>query len=87
MGSTVSLAVGLLLTWIVTLFLPRDAVRFAPEQAPLLKAVAVFTLFAAASAASFYGYLRSRRWRYQAYVATLVMFAATVWLYWPSKGA
>ena len=87
MGSTVSLAVGLLLTWIVTLFLPRDAVRFAPEQAPLLQAVAVFTLFAAASAASFYGDLRSRRWRYQAYVATLVMFAATVWLYWPSKAA
>jgi len=87
MGSTVSLAVGLLLTWIVTLFLPRDAVRFAPEQAPLLQAVAVFTLFAAASAASFYGDLRSRRWRYQAYVATLVMFAATVWLYWPSKRA
>ena len=87
MGSTVSLAVGLLLTWVVTLFLPRDAVRFAPEQAPLLQAVAVFTLFAAASAASFYGDLRSRRWRYQAYVATLVMFAATVWLYWPSKRA
>jgi hypothetical protein len=87
MGSTVSLAVGLLLTWVVTLFLPRDAVRFAPEQAPLLEAVAVFTLFAAASAASFYGDLRSRRWRYQAYAATLLMFAATVWLYWPSKGA
>ena len=87
MGSTVSLAVGLLLTWIVTLFLPRDAVRFAPEQAPLQEAVVVFTLFAAAAAASFYGDLRSRRWRYQAYAATVLMFAATVWLYWPSKGA
>jgi len=86
MGSTVSLAVGLLLTWIVTRCLPRDAVRFALEQAPLLEAVVVFTLFAAASAASFYGDLRSRRWRYKAYAATLVMFATTVWLYWPSKG-
>jgi hypothetical protein len=84
MGSTVSLAVGLLLTWIVTLFLPRDAARFAPEQAPLLQAVAIFTLFAATSAASFYGDLRGRRWRFQAYVATFLVFVATVWMYWPT---
>ncbi len=85
MGSTVALAVGLLMTWITTLFLPSDAVRFAPEQWPLLQAVLVFTLFAAAAAASFYGDLRSRRWRFQAYAATIVMFGATVWLYWPRK--
>ncbi len=85
MGSAVSLAVGLLLTWITTLFLPRDAARFAPEQLPLLKAVVVFTLFSAASAGAFYGDLRRRTWRYQAYAATLAMLGVAVWLYWPSK--
>ena len=84
-GSTVALAVGLLLTWIVTLFLPADAVRFAPEQAPLLQAVALFTLFAAASSASFYGAMQWRKWRFQAYLATILVFGATLWMYWPRK--
>jgi hypothetical protein len=84
MGSTVSLAVGLLLTWIVILFLPQNEARFAPEHAPLLKAMVVFTLFAAAASASFYGDLRSRRWRFGAYGATLAMLALSIWLYWPT---
>jgi hypothetical protein len=60
MGSAVALATGLLMTWIVILFLPADEARFAPEHAPLLRAVAVFTLFSATSAGSFYGELRGR---------------------------
>jgi hypothetical protein len=84
MGSTVSLAVGLLLTWIVILFLPQNETRFAPEHVPLLRAMAVFTLFAAAASASFYGDLRSRPWRFAAYGATLLMLGVAVWLYWPS---
>src|ERR1700730_17910017 len=60
MGSAVALATGLLMTWIVILFLPADQARFAPEHAPLLRAVAVFTLFSAASAGSLYGELRAR---------------------------
>ena len=54
-GSAVALAVGLILTWIVILFLPADEARFAPERGPLLRAILVFTVFAAISAASFYG--------------------------------
>jgi hypothetical protein len=84
MGSTVSLAVGLLLTWVVILFLPQDEARFAPEHIPLLKAIAVFSLFAAAAGASFYWDLRSRPWRLKAHLATLGMLAAAVWLYWPT---
>jgi len=83
MGSTVSLAVGLLLTWVVILFLPQDEAQFAPEHLPLLRAVAVFTLFAAASAASFYGDLRSRSWRFMAHGMTLAMLGVAVWMYWP----
>ena len=84
MGSTVSLSVGLIGTWIVILFLPRQAARFAPEHAPLLQAIAIFTALAAASAFSFYGDLRSRRWRLAAHGAMLALLTATVWVYWPN---
>lgn len=84
MGSTVSLAVGLIGTWIVILFLPRDAERFAPEQAALLQAIAMFTALAAASAFSFYGNLRSRTWRLAAHGVSVLLLATTIWVYWPS---
>jgi len=84
MGSAVSLAVGLAMTWVVILLLPADAARFAPEHASLLKAIALFTGLAAATAASFYGDLRSRKWRLSAHLITVVLFAATVWVYWPT---
>jgi hypothetical protein len=83
MGSAVALATGLIMTWIVILFLPADEARFAPEHAPLLRAIAVFTLFSAACAGSFYGELRERSWRAAAHGATVLMFSAAVWLYWP----
>jgi hypothetical protein len=84
MGSTVSLAVGLLGTWIVILFLPRDADRFAPEHGALLQAIAVFTSLAAASAFSFYGDLRTRNWRLAAHAVSLLLLGTTIWVYWPS---
>jgi len=83
MGSAVALAVGLIMTWIVILFLPADEARFAPEQPALVRAVLVFTIFAAATAGSFYGEQRQRPWRLAAHAATLAMFALAVWLYWP----
>jgi hypothetical protein len=84
MGSTVSLAVGLLGTWIVILFLPQEADRFAPEHAALLQAIAIFTALAAASAFSFYGDLRSRTWRLSAHAVSLLLLIATIWVYWPT---
>ena len=60
LGSAVALASGLLLTWIVILFLPAEQARFAPEHAALVRAVLVFTAFAAFTAASFYGEQRER---------------------------
>ncbi len=83
MGSAVALAAGLLLTWIVILFLPAEQARFAPEHAALVRAVLVFTAFAAVTAGSFYGEQRERRWRFAAHAVTLAMFALAVWLYWP----
>jgi hypothetical protein len=82
-GSAVALASGLLLTWVVILFLPAEQARFAPEHAALVRAVLVFSAFAAVSAGSFYAEQLERRWRLTAHAATLAMFALTVWLYWP----
>lgn len=84
MGSTVSLALGLAMTWVVILFLPRQADRFAPEHAPLMQAIGIFTALAAATAASFYGDLRTRRWRLAAHAVTLVLLAGAIWVYWPT---
>ena len=82
-GSAVALASGLLLTWVVILFLPAEQARFAPEHAALVRAVLVFSASAAVAAGSFYAEQRERRWRLAAHAATLAMFALTVWLYWP----
>jgi uncharacterized membrane protein YwaF len=83
MGSAVSLAVGLLLTMIVILFIPEHADRLAAEKAPLVKAILLFTLLSASAAASFYGEIRTRRWRFPAHAAMVAVFSATVWMYWP----
>ncbi len=84
-GSTVALSIGLLLTWVVILFLPDNEAQFAPEHGPLLRAVAIFTLFAAAAALSLYGEMatRARRWRVLAHLVTVAMFGVAVWMYWP----
>ena len=37
MGSAVSIAAGLILTWVVFLFLSDSAARFAPERLPLAR--------------------------------------------------
>jgi hypothetical protein len=84
-GSTLALSIGLFLTWVVILFLPDNEAQFAPEHGPLLRAVAVFSLFAAAAAISFYGEFRMRTitWRSLAHLGTLAMFGVAVWMYWP----
>jgi len=87
MGSTVSLAIGLLGTWIVILFLPQQAVIFAPEHAALLRAVALFTALSVSTALIFYGDLRLRAWRLAAHALSLLLLAATVWVYWPTPRA
>ena len=86
-GSTVALSVGLFLTWVVILFLPEDGAQFAPEHGPLLRAIAVFSLFAATAGLSLKGEMasRTRPWRFLAHLATAAMFGLAVWMYWPQK--
>jgi len=82
-GSALALAIGLIMTWIVILFLPAQEQRFAPEQPALIRAVLVFTAFAAVTCGSFYGEQRERSWRYAAHAASVAVFGVVLWLYWP----
>jgi hypothetical protein len=84
MGSTVSIAVGLALTWVVFVLLPEHAERLEPERAPLARAIGLFAALAAASVASFIGVLRMRRWRFTAYLALLALATLTIWVYRPA---
>lgn len=83
MGSAVSLTVGLVLTWVVFLFLPEHQELLAPERAPLARAIAIFALAAVAAAASFYGELRRPRWRIAAHAGLVSMLGVAAWVYWP----
>jgi hypothetical protein len=83
-GSAVSLAVGLLMTGIVLLFMPAHAERFVAEKGPLLQAILLFTLLSAIAGLALYGELRARQWRLGAMAALVAMLGVTVWMYWPA---
>jgi len=80
MGSTVSIAIGLAMTLVVFLFLPEYSERIAGEFAPLLRALAVTVLLAAVAIASFYGELRSLRWRRVAHAGLALLLVAVALL-------
>jgi hypothetical protein len=84
MGSAVSLAVGLLLTWIVLLFLPEYREELAQEQGPLAQGIVIFTLLSAVAAASFYGEIRDRRWKLATHLGMVLAVSLAVWTYWPN---
>jgi cytochrome bd-type quinol oxidase subunit 2 len=85
MGSAVSIALGLLMTGAVFLLLNDSDSRLADESRPLMATTLVSVLLAAVAAASFYGQLRQRRWRYLAHAALLAGMAFAGWTYWPRK--
>jgi len=85
MGSTVSIAVALLMTGVVFLLLPEYADRLAEERRPLLVACSMAVLLAAMAATSFYGELRRRAWRFAAHAGLALVLALAVWTYWPRK--
>ena len=83
MGSTVSIAVVLLMVGVVFLLMPESAGRLAEERQPMLLACAVLVPLAGVASASFYGELRMRPWRLAAHAALLAMLAVALWTYWP----
>jgi hypothetical protein len=83
MGSTVSIAVALLLTGVVFLLLPEYAERLSDERGSLVAACALSVLLAAMAVTSFYGELRLRGWRLAAHAALTATLAGVLWVYWP----
>jgi hypothetical protein len=84
MGSTVSIAVALLLTGVVFLLLPEYGERLADERRPLLLACLLSAALATVAATSFYAEAKARRWRFLAHGGLLAMLAIATWTYWPN---
>ena len=85
MGSTVSIALALLLTGVVFLLIPEYAARIEDERRPLLLACLLSAILAGVAFASFYGELRSRSWRFVAHGVLTLSLAVVLWNYWPRK--
>jgi hypothetical protein len=85
MGSTVSIAVVVLLIEVVFLLMPGYGERLQDEKGPLLVACLLSVPLAAAGVASFYAELRQRSWKLAAHGALLVMLAFAFWIYWPKN--
>ena len=86
MGSTVSIAVALLLTGVVFLLLPEYGERLADERRPLMVACLLSVVLAGVAIASFYGELRTRAWRFAAHAALMVVSAIAMWTYFQVTG-
>jgi hypothetical protein len=76
LGSAASITFALAGTAIVFLALRARHPRLNSELEPLLANVALFAVLTAAAAASFYGEVKQRRWRYVALAGLLAMLAA-----------
>jgi len=83
MGSTVSIAVALLLTGVVFLLLPEYAERLSDERGALVSACVLSVVLATMAVTSFYGELRAKGWRLAAHAALALVLAGVLWVYWP----
>ncbi|MEZ5499391.1 MAG: hypothetical protein R3E77_08180 [Steroidobacteraceae bacterium] len=85
MGSTVSIASALLLTWIVFLLLPEYKARLAAESVTLLRSFAVVATLAIFAIVSFRVELRLNPRRWLAHLALVAMILVAVWFFWPQR--
>ena len=85
MGSTVSIALTLVMVGVVFLLLPEYGARLVDENRSLALACLLSVGLAAIAVTSFYGELRLRAWRLAAHAALAVSLAGVLWTYWPRK--
>jgi len=86
MGSSASIAFGLGVVILVFLILAGKHPELAHELPRLAVSFVAFSIMTAASAGSFIGQIKSRRWRGWAHLGTLACLAVVALLYWP-RGA
>jgi hypothetical protein len=85
LGSSASVTFALAAVLAIFCVLLRTHPNLSVELPRLLYALVAFTLLTAASAGSFLGQLRARRWRGWAHTATAACFALVLLMYWPRR--
>jgi hypothetical protein len=85
MGSTVSIALGLLMTATVFLLLHGSHSRLVDESRPLMATCLMSVVLAAVAALSFYAELKQHRRRFLAHALLIAALAIAVWSYWPRE--
>jgi hypothetical protein len=85
MGSTVSIALGLVMTGVVFLLIHDTDSRLADETRPLLGNILLSLALAGVAFASFLGELRQKRWRFLAHAGLVLMLGIAVLTYWPRE--
>ncbi len=85
MGSAASITFGLATVLIVFCVLIGKHPELSSELPRLVISLAVFCGLTAASAGSFLGQVRNRRWRPWAHAATTLCITGIILYYWPRK--
>jgi hypothetical protein len=85
LGSAASITFGLGAVLVVFGVLMGEHPELSREMPHLAGSLAAFGLLTAASAGSFVGQARLRRWRGWAHIATGISLALVVLLYWPRR--
>jgi hypothetical protein len=85
LGSAASITFGLGAVLIVFCVLAGRHPDLTRELPRLTVSLLAFALLTAASAGSFFGQVKGRRWRAFAHLATAATLSAVVLLYWPRR--
>jgi hypothetical protein len=85
LGSAASITFGLSGVLIVFWVLLGEHPDLAREMPRLIGSLAAFAILTAASAGSFLGQAKARRWRGWAHLGTAVCLCGVIWLYWPRR--
>ncbi len=85
LGSAASITFGLGAVLIVFCVLAGRHPDLTRELPRLSLSLLAFALLTAASAGSFFGQVKARRWRAFAHLATAATLSAVILLYWPRR--
>jgi hypothetical protein len=83
LGSSVSIAVSLIMVLIVFLVIGDEYPRLQYEFRPLVSSLLIFLGMTVVSAGSFYALVIAHRWRFWLQLLMWAGVAATTWYYWP----
>jgi hypothetical protein len=86
LGSAASITFGLGAVLIVFSVLAGEHPDLSHELPQLVGSLVAFAALTAASAGSFLGQVKARRWRGWAHLATTACLGVLVLLYWPRRG-